>query len=245
MKPTITIRLGGRERRIPRARLGRFLDLQAVENRLDEAVKDQDTGGIADALFQYLQVVLPSLDAGEFFEWPWWEVVRAYQEVKLQNTLPDMEQFAILIHRERGGRQPPWHYEGRSKLALLNIFARAYHWTLDQIERLWPEQAIALLQEIVADQVYEREFYYSLSEVAYRYDRATKKYRYQPFRRPSWMTLMVNPGDIITHMPERVLPVGLVEYPEGSDNLRPRRVNGANDDSAGDRDDQDSSAPRK
>lgn len=212
--------LGGREFRTERARLGRWLDLQDVQARLDKAVERRDNGLIADGLFEYLASAIPDLERPLFEAAPWFEVVRYFAMVADLNLLPKADRFAILRHHDQKAKRVAWEYDGRGRFLWAHALARAYGWTMAEIFNLWPEEAVALLQEIVAGEQDEREFQYSLSEVAYPFDPATKKNHYRPLHKPLWMVsgLEENKARVVTKLLKALLPVGVIRGLNPGDN---------------------------
>jgi hypothetical protein len=131
-------------------------------------------------------------------------------DIQLLNTIK--EDFAI-FKVGAGGRgrslPVPWEYDDRLRYFWVHLIARSYHWNREDIERLWPEDAVAYIQEILAHDQYEHEFMHSLSEVAYQYDKASKRSKYKPLQRPAWMILR-DPATLKTRIHKVMLPVGLV-----------------------------------
>jgi hypothetical protein len=209
-----TISLGGREWIINRARLGGFIRLQQAREDLYKGADEADNGLITNALYDFLRVALPDLKITDFHSAPWFEVFGVYLTIERINTIPDQVEYAILRFAQASKRGVPWDNPMRSTILWVHIIARAYGWSKEQIENLWPEEAVALVQEIMVDDQYEKEFFHSLSQVSYQYNKATKKSNYVPLKRPLWMTAR-RKKDIITLMRRDLLPVGKIEYPPG------------------------------
>ena len=226
--------LGGREWSVTRARLGGFLRIQTAQREVREATKDGDNGLIADALYGFLKAGLAGrpeddLDRGLFETAPWFEVVTAFLLLTSLNEIPNASSFAIL--HGRGGKPVPWDHPLRQSIIWIHLIASTYGWSRSEIEDLWPEEAIAFVQEIVADLHSDREFSYSLSEIAWNYDKAGKKRHLRPMARPRWM--VVGAGGAAparTRLHRSALPQGMVVYPKGADDAdaipRPRRSGG-------------------
>lgn len=172
-----------------RSRLGTHIDLYTVFEALIKAVPTGDNSAIADCLFEYLSITLPDFDRGLFESAPWFEIMLAFMQVYDLNAIPNADQYAILSTKSGGKNKEevPWHYPGRNMLVWKHLLAKTYGWTLDIINNLWPEQAVIMLMEIIADEQIALEFQHQLSEVAYQYDKSTKKSKYVPLRRPMWM----------------------------------------------------------
>lgn len=217
MADTLKLELGGREHTATRARLGQYLKLQGVVERLDLAVEARDTGAIANALFDYIVTAVPDIEREPLNSVPWFQIIIAQQALAALNTIPGATRYAILKRIEdRKRRSIPWDYVGRSAVVWIHMIARAYGWSKAEIENLWPEDAIGFIQEIMVDEQMEKEFFHSLSSVAYRYDKSTKKSRFQPLPRPLFM--VQGTGQIRRIKLVRALvPMGNVIYPEGVD----------------------------
>ncbi len=223
MDRSVTISLGGQEYEIFRARLGKYLLLQEAAANLNEAGKAAAKGGggraIIEAILASFNVYIPDLTRGQLSTCSWIEIVSAMLDISILNRI-DVD-FAILkFSGEDKGLPSPWEYPERMRHYWIHLLAYAYGWSKEDIENIWPEEAYAYLQEIMATEQHEREFVHSLSDIAYSYDQATKKSRYKPLARPAWM-VMRDPKSVITRLPRLLMPVGDVQYPEGEEMLRP------------------------
>lgn len=218
---SVTIALGGREWTISRARLGDFLRLQQARETLLEGVKSEDNRAIVGGLYAFLRVLLTDLTLDEFYAAPWWDVASAYVQIENINIIPHASEFAILrFSQSVGDDKVSWNHSLRSGIIWVHMIAKAYGWTKDYIENLWPEEAIALVMEILADEQVEREFFHALSEVAYEYNKSTKKSKYRPLTRPSWMVFGDrSKGVKKTKLRKDWLPQGAVIYPEGAEEI--------------------------
>lgn len=81
-------------------------------------------------------------------------------------------------------RPPPYDYPQRSAYTWIDMIASTYHWSREAILSLHPVEAARYVQEIKVREVEEKEWRYSLSELAYDH----KTGRYKPMRKPAWMT---------------------------------------------------------
>lgn len=217
MTETVKVALAGREHVVARARLGPYLRLQAAQERIDHGVEAQDTGAIADGLYEYLSTAMPDLPRDDFETATWLEVMTAFRAIDALNHIPEKTKYSILRRIEdRRGRSVPWQYVGRSATYWIHIIASAYHWPLSEIENLWPEQAVAFIQEIMVDDQLDREFEHSLSQVAYTYDKSAKKSRYVPLTRPVFMVEGTGKFKKVK-LHRKLLPQGSVIYPDGVD----------------------------
>ncbi|KKL45509.1 hypothetical protein LCGC14_2354950, partial [marine sediment metagenome] len=126
--------------------------------------------------------------------------------------------FSIIRFAQDGGKPVPWDHSERSIIMWIHLIASCYSWSKEDIENLWPEEATAFVQEIIADEQHEREFVHSLSKVAYEYQKSSGKSRYKPLSQPAWMRFRqpIQKKHLITKVPKGLLPVGNVIYPEGT-----------------------------
>jgi len=209
----INVSLGGLSWTIKRGRLGTYLALQKANAAITGACRDRSNGEVAGGLFYFLKIVIADFDRGHFNQCPWYEIIKAYQEVNELNKFEDKDKFALFRVGDPSPSKPvAWDHDERAIILWIHLIADAYKWSKAEIENLWPEEAAALLQEILADDQERREFSYSLSEMAYHYDNNTKKSKFRPLPRPLWM---VGGTDKKLHkIKKSLLPIGNVIYPE-------------------------------
>lgn len=212
-----SISLGGDVYTIKRSRLGKYLDLLTQRNLLDEAVESGDNQKIASGLYEYLRISLPDLARATFESAPWFEVIQAFASIADANLIPLADQYAILnIGDGKKDDDVPWDYRGRSGVVWKHLFARNYGWRLEEIDNLWPEQAVQFLMEIISQEISDKEFLHQLSEIAYEYDKNTKRSNYRPLRRPAWMvigsevSIEKKKKSLITQIRRDFLPAGKI-----------------------------------
>jgi len=102
-----------------------------------------------------------------------------------------------------------WNYNGRMKHYLIHILAKTYGWDDTYIKKLSVDTALSYIQEIFVDEQLDKEFTYSLSEIAYPYNKNTKKSEFHPLPRPVWMQKEIKEVKKIK-MLKSMLPVGNV-----------------------------------
>lgn len=192
---------------VQRVRLGKYLDLQDQLTALAKAVEKDDSESIAGAVFEYLRVVIPEISREQFNKYPWFEITWSFAKIVILNQIPG--ELAMIRNKSDGAKPVPWDHESRERLSWIHIIAGAYHWPKNDIEDLWPEEAVGLIQEIIAEQQLDREFMHALSEVAYVYNVQTKKSRYVPLLRPPWMVLR-DIEQVVTRIPKVMMPVGKI-----------------------------------
>lgn len=102
-----------------------------------------------------------------------------------------------------------WDYEGRFLVQWINLLAKNYGWTVDYIRSLSIDLAVYFIQELYIDEQFDKEWSYSLSELAYKYDPNTKKSNFVPLSRPYWMQENVDAEIKKIKIPKRLLPYGV------------------------------------
>lgn len=214
---SVSITLGGRAYSVERARLGGFLRLQQARDLLNKGIETGGNGEIVGGIFDFLRVCIPELSPKDFHSAPWYEAFNAYLKLEALNRLPHGTDFAIIQFQSASNRKVPWDNPLRAIIIWIHLIAKSYGWSKEEIEYLWPEEAVAYVQEIMADEQTQREFMHSLSEIAYPYDKATKKARYKPLQRPAWMVLQTDAKGIVTKLRKDMMPVGKVLYPKDAD----------------------------
>jgi len=173
----VTIHLGGVSYTVPRARLGLHLRLSRLSEQFDLS---DDIDILTGAVSEYLDACgLPDGGTGA-------ERLAAFVALRLLNTwaweLPFMTGQIDPEHKP-----PPYEYKDRTWAWWVHKLASRYGWSRDQVFDLWPEEAACYLQEIFVSEFDEADERRSLSELAYKYDKASKKSRYIPLSRPAWM----------------------------------------------------------
>lgn len=173
----ITFSLNGREITLPRARLGLHLQLGRVLSDFEQAPGWLE---IASAIRSYFGLLGVDVTGAQPVE-----VLAAFYQLKEFNTW----QWALAFMREpgKGGEAEPYDYPERNWAWVVHKLASRYGWTRHYIMELWPEEAACYLQEILVSEANEAEERHSLSELAYRYDSASKTSKYIPLPKPEWM----------------------------------------------------------
>lgn len=80
-----------------------------------------------------------------------------------------------------------WDYDTREEKYWVHLLAKEYGWELEYIQGLDTNVALAHIQEILTEEQLDREFLWSMSEIAYPYNSTTKQARFSPLPRPYFM----------------------------------------------------------
>lgn len=194
-----------------RLKFRQWIQLDEIRRKIDEVAEAGQWQRIPDLIFQFVTTCGHEVD-----DPPWEEVARLYQESVLENQ-PRI-QFPLFKSKEKG-KKNPWEYEGRSWYFWLNIFASAYGWTPEIVGDLDLDDAIGLYSEILVEEQLEKEWQHSLSEVAYVYDKASKKSKFKALGRPDWMAQYDHvPNQPLPKMkiPKSAMPVGNIISLDGT-----------------------------
>lgn len=183
---TATIILEGEPFTVERASLGLYLLLAREADAADDALRRGDAVEAARRVCAYLSRAgfgrhLGTATGVELFH--------AYLTLTSLNAtlflLPFMQDF-------KPGRPLPgtsYDYPERGFALWVHKLATRYGWSRHYImDQLSPEETMCYLQEIMVSEYHEREEARVLSEMAYKYDKASKTLRYRPLPMPAWMS---------------------------------------------------------
>jgi hypothetical protein len=180
-------RLGKVEYPLVRSKLRAWLVLEDFYSKIIEAAEKGNREEFVSSFYSYVSTAF-SIPAEELQSCPWYEVTRAFREIYLIN-IPSLD-FPILRRKmeEKGkNKKIEWEYPGRTWYIWLHLISKEYGWDINYIENMLPDDGIALLQEILLDDQLDKEWEWSLTELAYSYDANTKTSKFIPLERPEWM----------------------------------------------------------
>jgi hypothetical protein len=186
---------------IERARLGLHLRLAELSIEISQALIADNAATAARLISAYFDEV--GLDASG---------IDGFSQLNALGQLEEMNAIQFVLPFQTW--QPPeaprpvYDYLGRQWAWWIHKLATRYGWSRDDIFDLWPEEAMAYLQEIFVAEFDEADEARALSEMAYTYDKHTKESRFRPLPRPSWMVDKPEPEMI--RIRRDWLPVGNV-----------------------------------
>jgi len=111
--------------------------------------------------------------------------------------------------REKEEERERWEYDGRYVIQWIDLLAKEYGWTYDYISNLDINLVAHLIQEILVNDQLEKEWQYSLTEIAYKYDSGSKKSSLVPLNRPYWMRKEADAVIKTTKIKKSLLPHGV------------------------------------
>jgi hypothetical protein len=197
---------------VERAKLHLWFDLEELRSNLKEAAESGDTTAVSRLLCFYLSAA--SCENIEVFQDAnWEEVAIAFAEIDALN-LPRMN-FPLFEFAHKKLDDPAvWEYDGRTWYLWVHVLAKAYGWTEEYISGLEIETGLALIQEAMVEDQLQKEWEWSLTEIAYQYDAGSKTSRFKPLPRPGWMGGGKKPPKK-TKMLKEMLPFGYIENVSG------------------------------
>lgn len=187
--------------RKPRFRL--WATLENLKHDVLTAVEDSEIN-LPNLIFSYLStaVFIPV----NFEKIYWKDVIESFY--KVHGVTSTIRKIPITFNQsESKGDKDPWDYSNRLWPLYMHIIAKAYGWSDTKIAKLSVDNALAYIQEILTDKQLEKEFVWTMAEVAYVYDKSSKKSKFQPLTRPYWM-ITQKPNKKAPAVPKSLLPVG-------------------------------------
>jgi hypothetical protein len=185
---------------VPRCRLLAHLQLSEIEIKIG---KTSQPVLISALIIEYLNIV--GLRNEQIKKASTYELLEAFFALRQLNAWQWL--LPWLANSETTPSQPEFYdYNGRRWAVWVHRLATRYGWSRDEIFNLWPEEAAAYIQEIMVSEYYEREDNRALSEISYKYDKATKTSQFIPTPIYSWMVDESLPAPI--RISTKMLPVG-------------------------------------
>lgn len=182
---------------VSRPHLKRWLEL--------EQIKSREKADRVEMICRYLAAFLDWTDE-KLEEVGWVDALTLYSECLKVNS-PKLS-LAFMQLNEKKPKVEPWEYPERLWYSFAHMLAQSYGWTLDVIAELDVDDALAMVQEIMLDEQFKREWEWSLTELAYPYDKGSKKSIFHPLDRPAWMYVKHEIRKVKIDI--RMMPVGNV-----------------------------------
>lgn len=197
-----------------------WTEQEVRKEKLAKAVRD-NTDEFPTYLIEFVSTALRV--SPKWLEKLYWEdVVNAFYVILMKFPVLDLP-ITKAYSVDTESKRESWDYEGRTWNYYSHLLAKHYGWTLEYISQLHVQDALARIQEILTDEQLEREFTYSLSEIAYPYDQSTKKSIFKPLPRPPWMRPAIKEVKM-RKIPAYYIPVGTVNYDAIPEALHPKKI---------------------
>ena len=205
-----TVQLGDLTIPLVQSRLRVWLELETFHKDVNEAAGTKDREKFVTSIYSYVSAAF-SVPVDKLEQCAWYEVSQAF--VAQTNINIPSKKFPIFRERiEKENHEATvngWDYADRDWYVWLHLLAKEFGWSIGYIENLHIEDGIALLEEIIVNAQLEKEFQWSMAEIAYQYNENTKQSKFVPLDRPEWMNPIPKP---VKKVKIRIadLPVGLV-----------------------------------
>ena len=173
---------------VTRPKLRKWLSIEKIRAKLLKSAEKKDSKFI-DYLLSYLSALL-DIPTEDIEDNPWYEVIEGYHlsAVECSPKLDLSITMAGIEDTNAPDKLPdPWDYDERIWYSWCSLLAKNFSWSLEYISELDVDDGLALIQELELDEQFKKEWEWSLTEIAYKYDKSTKKSTLQPLPRPNWM----------------------------------------------------------
>jgi len=208
----VIINVNGKSVEIERAKLRLWFNLEDMRSKLKEAVEKGDTQAVSLIICSYLSAASYE-DVETFQDATWEEVAIAFADVNNLNS-PRLQFPLFNIDEDKSFDKESWDYKGRTWYLWVHLLAKTYGWVEEYIAELEIESGLAFIQETIVEDQLKKEWEWSLTEMAYEYNKASKTSRYKPLPRPNWMRA-IRRAPKKTKMLKMMLPFGPVENLSG------------------------------
>lgn len=187
---------------VERAKFGNHIRLNQLSITIDKSFKAGYAKGASKLIAKYFDLAGFNADEldGEY-------MLLAYGQIEELNRLMWHLPMQTWDSGEEEKPQKKYDYSGRYVAWIVHKIATQYGWTRHYIfNDLWPEEVFFYLQEIVISEYDKSDKERSLSELAYSYDKVTRKSKFIPTPRPDWMEDEVK--KVTYKIPKSRLPMG-------------------------------------
>jgi len=215
----VEVSLNGKTTPVTRPKLQKWLAIEKLRDKVIESANKKDDSGFVSGIYAFL-LALVSVSEDELDTASWYEVLDAYYLSSLENAVHlDLSIIHSSKKEHENGLPDVWEYDERVWYSWVHLLAKSYGWNVEYIAQLDVDDALALVQEISLEEQFDKEWSYSLSEVAYEYDTASKKSKLRTLPRPSWMNVAtqavkekIESGQTTrqVHIPKSFIPPGIV-----------------------------------
>lgn len=197
------------EYNVTRIGLRVWLELEETNKKIVDYMNGKSMLEASTSICSYLSIVT-KLDVELLKTFFWLEIADAYVTI-LMASIPKIS-FPLLMDKTENRDPIVWDYEGRTGYKWAHILAAKYGWSMEYIADIYFEDGIALLQEVMIDEQMDKEWEWSLSELAYPYNKSIKKSEFKALPRPSWMLGMQKMAKEpeVARLPVSMIPQGLV-----------------------------------
>lgn len=206
MERSVSFIVDGKTYSVSKIGLRKWLELEETSKHIIDFMRDKNIVEVVNSMCSYLSCVIDVENIRSAF---WREVAEAYIKINIL-CIPSID--LPFLHGKIEDRKDGWDYDERSWYLWSHLLASHYGWSLEYISELDFNDALALLQEIFVEDQLKKEWEWSLTEIAYPYNKVTEKSEYRPLPRPSWMSGKAPSIEATkpVRIPAGMMPVGIV-----------------------------------
>lgn len=197
------ISVQGKDIEIVRPHLKRWIEQEKLQKAIVEATAVHDREETCQAIYKYLNF----FSEQDWEKIPWLDTLAALAQIT--NLCVPKIDFPI-FHSKEKTEQVVIEYPEREWYFWLHTMCSWYHWTILQVQEMEIEDAFGLLQEGLINKQQDREWQYSLTELAYPYDSNSKTSTFKPLKKPDWMTIMKDLTPKKTMIRKDMMPQGSI-----------------------------------
>lgn len=187
-----------------RVKFKQWVELEVLVKELDKVV-ESDITKFPTFVMKYTSTTL-LIPGIILINLPWKITLSLYDFARSVNN---PTKIPLLVSHKSKDISIPWEYVGRDWHYYSHLLAKSYGWELQYIAGLDVDTALAHVQEILVDEQMNKEFLWSMSEIAYPYNSSTKTTKFSPLPRPYFMWETVKPAKKIK-MLRSMLPSGVI-----------------------------------
>jgi hypothetical protein len=202
----VEITIGDRTYELNQLRLKKWVEFESLKEKILDQAKHGNVESFSKALLSCVSFCV-NIDEEEIKDVPWIEIASAYRGCQEVNS-PSIS-FPIFFAQIKKRKLIGWDYEERSWYVWVHTLARVFGWSSEYIAELVIDDAIGLIEEIYVQDQLDKEWEWSLSEVAY----SNKDGRFKPLPRPPWMessSKYISEEEAKIKMPKAMMPVGKI-----------------------------------
>ena len=194
------------------------MELEHLKEKVIKAV-GENSDEFPTHLLSFLSTAF-RINQKHFEKAEWDKVILAFYAICLKSPTVKLP---LLMPSDTESKKDDWEYDGRTWHLYAHMIANSYGWSFEYISQLRVGDALATIQEIITDEQLNKEFIYSLSEIAYPYNKNTKESKFIPLPRPQWMRPRVR--EIRRYkIPVSSMPIGVVDYDAIPEEIRPTKI---------------------
>jgi hypothetical protein len=198
--------LFGYEEKFDKLNLGDFFRLEKHRKNLLESLKTNNKELFKDTI----NCILKLQTKKDFLPKRFTDILKNLIIILAENRISSEVEFLKPNPKKTEEIKNSWDFDNRWMTQWIDTFARTYHWELEKILSIPVNLAVYLMQELQVNSQLDREWDYSLTEMAYAYDQNTKKSKFVPLSRPHWM-ISGTSGIKKTKIRKDMLPYGVIQ----------------------------------